>query len=162
MTREQQPFPRQPGTYVLILSLARGRAIQVGRFGSFFFPVGAYLYFGSALGPGGLAARLRRHLALVGQELPGQPKRLHWHIDYLRQEADVTAVWWACSPTNLEHDWAALAGQLPGATMPVARFGASDCHCPSHLFHYELRPDRLLFHQTLAQNLACWPPPDSQ
>jgi len=50
-----------PGTYLLLLRLEEDREIEIGRLGSLFFPRGYYLYVGSAMGPGGLVARLARH-----------------------------------------------------------------------------------------------------
>ena len=51
----------EPGTYALLLRLDKQERITVGKLGTFDFPVGYYLYVGSALGPGGLRARLARH-----------------------------------------------------------------------------------------------------
>jgi len=51
----------EPGTYALLLKLDKQERITVGRLGTFDFPAGYYLYVGSALGPGGLQARLARH-----------------------------------------------------------------------------------------------------
>ena len=76
-------LPRLAGTYVLMLGLPRLATIGVGRLGHFQFPVGWYAYAGSAHGPGGLAARISRHLRV--------PKPLHWHVDYLRQAASEVA-----------------------------------------------------------------------
>jgi Uri superfamily endonuclease len=116
------------GSYALLLHLAEVERIQVGRLGEWQFAAGYYLYLGSALGPGGLAARLRRHLVVE--------KRPFWHVDYLRCRSLVVAVWYAEEPVRHEHTWALAAGQLPGATIPVPRFGASDCRCPAHLIHF--------------------------
>jgi Uri superfamily endonuclease len=88
---------------------------------------GAYIYVGSAFGPGGLRARVSRHLR--------RNKKIHWHIDYLRQELPVLAVWYAEGDTTLEHTWAKAIGACNLASMPVPGFGASDCRCASHLFY---------------------------
>jgi hypothetical protein len=80
---------------------------------------------GSALGPGGLAARIAHHVRPVAKP--------HWHIDRLRRAAQVVAVWYTVGNTHLECLWAAaLAGQA-GAGRPIRGFGASDCRCPGHL-----------------------------
>ena len=50
------------GTYALLLHLDSQRRIAVGRLKEFDFPAGHYVYVGSALGPGGLGARIGRHL----------------------------------------------------------------------------------------------------
>ena len=49
-------------TYGLVLQLEKPREIVVGWMGRFIFPAGYYLYVGGALWPGGLEARLARHL----------------------------------------------------------------------------------------------------
>jgi len=48
----------KPGTYALILSCASNARIQVGRLGTMRLQRGYYVYLGSALGPGGLRARI--------------------------------------------------------------------------------------------------------
>jgi Uri superfamily endonuclease len=139
-------FPSQKGTYGLLLHLSRPQQITVGRLGDFAFAAGYYLYLGSALGSGGLAARLKRHWRAE--------KGPFWHIDYLRQVGEITAVCWLESPERHEHGWAAAAQQLPGATIPVPRFGASDCRCPAHLFHFEQLPDLRLLSDHLSLKLT--------
>jgi Uri superfamily endonuclease len=128
------PLPAGKGSYALLLWLGSAERVQVGRLGERLFAAGYYLYLGSALGPGGLAARLRRHLSL--------DKRPFWHVDYLRRVTTVTAVWYHEGPARLEHAWALAASQLPDATTPVPRFGSSDCRCPAHLVYFgERSPD---------------------
>ncbi len=121
------PLPAGKGSYALLLHLAEPAWIEVGQLGRWPFAAGHYLYLGSALGPGGLAARLRRHLSPV--------ERPFWHIDYLRRQAVVTAVWVQQGPARLECTWATLAAQWPDVTIPVPRFGASDCRCAAHLVY---------------------------
>lgn len=116
-----------PGTYALFLELARPARIRIGRLGTFFFPSGHYIYVGSALGPGGLRARLERHLR--------RRKKLHWHIDYLLARAKTIAVRQEPSGERLECVWARNYVKHPGVTIIVPGFGASDCSCPTHLFH---------------------------
>jgi len=118
-------LPRENGTYALLLRLPADRDIRVGQLGPSRFTAGHYLYVGSALGSGGLAARLRRHLTAV--------KPSFWHIDYLRQAGMVTAVYYQTGAARRECVWATAVAQLPGATIPLPRFGASDCRCAAHL-----------------------------
>lgn len=125
-------IPPQAGTYILILHLASPVELRVGRLGISHFPVGWYSYVGSALGPGGLAARLTCHLR--------RRKRLHWHIDYLLAAAELTEIWWTVSPKRQECAWARVLSWLPGATALMPGFGASDCHCPAHLLYFDYRP----------------------
>ena len=117
----------QPGTYVLILSLAVPLALTVGRLGTFTLAPGRYAYVGSAHGPGGLRARVNRHLR--------QEKRLHWHIDYLTAALPIQHVYAVASAQKLECAWVRRLLALPGASVPIPGFGSSDCHegCPAHL-----------------------------
>ena len=62
-----------PGCYSLIIDLKRKKTIRVGKLGKAVFPVGTYVYTGSAMK--GLRARLRRHCT--------RRKKIHWHIDHL-------------------------------------------------------------------------------
>ncbi len=121
------------GTYVLVLCLKQPMTVQIGRLGIFSLPAGFYTYVGSAMGSGGLAARLGHHLKVS--------PRPHWHIDYLRQVAPIQEIWFLEAPARRECDWAALLGNLSGASVPIPRFGASDCHCSTHLYRFENRPD---------------------
>jgi len=133
------------GTYALLLRLDNACNVLIGAFGAFNFPAGWYLYLGSARGPGGLPARLTRH------RRRGH-KRFHWHIDYLRAVAALVEIW---SGLGEECDWVAAAAALPAAEVIVPRFGASDCHCPAHLFHYPRRPAVAELETRLQLVLAC-------
>lgn len=130
--RRAGPPPLGAGTYLLLLCLDQAQVLRVGGLGGHPFPAGHYLYAGSALGPGGLQARLRHHL--------GFADRPHWHVDYLRQRAALEEVWYSEQTRRREHDWASLTQQLPGAVALVAGFGSSDCRCAAHLVHLEARP----------------------
>ncbi len=127
-------LPAAPGTYALIMRLAAPATIQVGQLGAFCFAAGVYAYIGSAHGPGGLRARLARHLRAE--------KKRHWHIDYLAEHTTISEVWAAASAERLECAWANTLGALPGVEQCAPRFGASDCACPAHLFWL---PERALF-----------------
>ncbi len=123
---------KRPGTYALLLMSRARRTVQIGKCGSLQVAPGCYLYVGSAFGPGGIAARIAHHR----REAP----RPHWHIDYLRRALPLTECWFSFDPRHREHQWAEAAGRLLGASIPLARFGASDCDCPSHLFHFARPP----------------------
>ena len=123
-------IPPESGNYALHLTLADTQSLQVGRWGKFEFPSGEYVYLGSALGPGGLQARLSRHLRGDG--------RSHWHIDWLRAEAVVTGYYYLITNQRLECKWSQALINTPNASVPVPRFGASDCNnhespCLAHL-----------------------------
>lgn len=132
-----EDVPRLPGTYALILWVKEARWTQIGRLGEFRIPPGWLVYVGSARGPGGLSARLARHLR--------HPKPSVWHVDFLRPVARPTAIWWATGTDRWECLWAAALAQMPGASRPIPGFGSSDCHCPAHLFHFPEPPERELF-----------------
>lgn len=138
--------PREPGSYLLMLMLPGTAEIRVGRLGRIRFGPGWYAYAGSAMGPGGLAARLRHHL--------GPVQKQHWHIDYLRAEAKVMEIWMAVGPPSREHDWAAALAKSPRAGKCVRGFGCSDCRCPSHLLFFDHRPDEDLIRKKLGSGIA--------
>jgi len=130
---ETMPEPTaSPGTYALVLAAAKRKRISVGRFGTLDVRPGFYVYVGSALGPGGLAARIGRHAR--------QEKTLRWHVDYLRAVTDLVEVWFSPGRRRRECSWAGRLARMPGARTPMRGFGASDCGCRSHLFWFEDRP----------------------
>jgi len=110
------------GIYVIIAELPRAMDIQIGKRRKDHFESGFYAYVGSALN--GLATRLARHL--------GSRKSLHWHIDYLLNEAAVREVIYAHTSQKLE----CLIGYSLFRKLAVKPdFGCSDCNCTSHLFY---------------------------
>ena len=139
-------LPDRPGTYVLILHLPRPTTITVGRLGRFQFPAGWYAYAGSAHGPGGLAARVARHLR--------ESKPLRWHVDYLRAHARPIKVWYTEDHRRRECAWAAALSALPDAFIPAPRCGASDCRCPAHLIHFAAPPDLAAFTRVVGEPVS--------
>lgn len=121
-----------PGTYALLLQADRRQIVQVGRLGRLTVEPGCYVYVGSALGPGGMRARVGHHSRLAA--------RPHWHIDYLRRAATLRAVWYAYDSVRREHAWADIFARMPGASIPLPGFGASDCTCPAHLYFFSRQP----------------------
>jgi len=115
------------GTYLLLAKLDRSRQLCVGKLGIYPFPSGWYAYAGSAMGSGGLSARLARHLRAE--------KRMHWHIDYLLAAAELRASWHIVATARLECAWAGALMGLVNAQIIVRRFGASDCRCHAHLIY---------------------------
>ncbi len=126
-------LPADPGSYALILRLTVSQRLTVGRLGRGYFIPGIYVYFGSARGPGGLRARLGRHIRGGGKS--------HWHIDALRSVADVCGYCYISSQDThastlpIECLWSQAMAALPDSTVPMIKFGASDCRsgCPAHL-----------------------------
>ena len=123
-------LPSLPGTYALVLRFSKRLEIIVGKLGVLSVQAGYYVYVGSALGPGGLAARVGRHCR--------REKALRWHVDYLRAEAQIEEVWYATGKSHRECRWANVLCALPGASVPLTGFGASDCGCPSHLCFFNV------------------------
>ncbi|ADZ69815.1 GIY-YIG nuclease family protein [Polymorphum gilvum] len=121
---EAERLPALPGAYVLVLRLAEPVVVDLARQGAGRLLAGLYLYCGSARGPGGLRARIGRHLRA--------DKRRRWHIDRLSGIATEIA-----AAAFLEHGECALAAALQaefGAFVPMPGFGSSDCrHCVAHL-----------------------------
>jgi len=142
---DHDAFPTARGTYILWLHLHAPAHLTIGKRGHFDFAAGWYAYVGSAQGPGGLRARLKHHLSPV--------QKPHWHIDYLRAAAAVHHVWYLAATTNHEHNWAATLHAHPTMSVPVPRFGASDCRCPSHLFHVLAMPTLTWAHTTIDPGL---------
>jgi Uri superfamily endonuclease len=112
------------GAYLLALHLPR--AVPPGTTGrsSQFIDPGCHIYAGSAYGPGGLHARLRRHL--------NPAKTVHWHVDRLTTNADDMAA--LAVPDGRE---CRLVEALLGSRqfrIAVPGFGSTDCrNCEGHL-----------------------------
>lgn len=118
-----ETIPDRPGAYVLEIALDRPLAFKAARLRGT-LPPGAYGYAGSACGPGGLRARIARHLK--------RDKPIHWHADRITVAGHVTGI--AFAETAHECDLAARLTALPGAAIPLAGFGSSDCRrCEAHL-----------------------------
>ncbi len=124
-------LPTAPGAYALEIRLARPLKLPVAALGLPRLRPGRYVYLGSARGPGGLRARVRRHLKAR--------KITRWHVDHLTARASVAAVVSRAGSSECGMVRALLAA--PGVAVPVAGFGSSDCRdCPAHLL---LVPDDL-------------------
>lgn len=131
------PLPAHPGTYVLLLRAREpGHDVTIGKLGTLPLDGAWYAYVGSAFGPGGLRARVGRHLR--------EGKSPHWHIDHLLPAVRVEAVWFSTRPEKREEAWVEALRSVPGAGVPLRGFGAGDCGCEGHLVRLPSRPDREL------------------
>ena len=131
---------KSPGTYILLLKLTECQNLTIGRSRSVQFEAGLYVYVGSALGPGGLAARLGRH---ARSNLASDGVRKHWHIDYLLPHVDLLGALVIADRKRYECQWAAWVAQVSEAS--VDGFGASDCKCRGHLFYLGNSLDEVSF-----------------
>lgn len=101
------------GAYILLLR-SSGVSLRVGALGIVELPEGVLAYVGSARGPGGLGARVKRHFR--------KGKVLRWHIDYLTEELDVP-----CALALPGEDESHLSNILKSVGRPLAKgFGCSD------------------------------------
>lgn len=139
MLVEKAIIPAQPGTYALLLHSEKPARLKVGSLGVLRVEPGWYVYVGSALGPGGLCGRLNHHLK--------QPSHPHWHVDYVRSVMEIIEIWYTVSDKRLECEWAQQFGTHANVTIPLKKFGASDCNCLAHLFYgeYERLQAKLMF-----------------
>ena len=121
-------IPALPGAYVLAISLSKLVMVSICREPPAALAPGCYLYCGSAKGPGGLAARLARHMR--------HGKAIRWHVDGLTEAGTVLGAW--TFPGGDECDLVAALSHLP---VPIEGFGSSDCRrCRSHLLHADRVP----------------------
>ncbi len=115
-------LPATAGAYVLYFTIESPRRLAIRSLGNPLLTAGAYVYCGNAHGPGGLRARVMRHLA--------PDKRRHWHVDYLAvSECRAVAIQSGSSECGLVDGFLAAGGRvlIPG-------FGSSDCRrCLAHL-----------------------------
>ena len=120
-----------PGTYLLLLACKRAAVLSIGRLGVMATRPGYYLYVGSAFGPGGIRARIRHHAR--------QAVHPHWHLDYLRAQADVVDAW-CVFDAHHEHEWARALMNDKDSAPALEGFGSSDCSCLTHLFYRQRKP----------------------
>lgn len=114
------------GAYVLMILLKSRAKLKPGRLDEALLDEGIYAYVGSALAPASLPRRVARHIT--------KEKKLKWHIDYLltSPEASVEAVVAAEAHRRVE---CTIVSRLMrgGFKQAIAKFGSSDCSCPTHL-----------------------------
>ena len=116
-------MPDWPGAYALLIAVDRARPFGRGAKTGTVAP-GWHIYAGSAYGPGGVRARLKRHF--------DPEKRPHWHVDGLTVGAASLA---ALAFRNGNE--CALVAKLRAVScfaVEAPGFGGSDCRrCPAHL-----------------------------
>lgn len=125
--RDADKVSRERGAYLILLALDRPVGLAIRAFRGIAVPSGQYIYAGSACGPGGLRARIARHLR--------RDKSRHWHIDNLTTAAsDIAAI---AVPAGDECALVEILLESGEHRQPIAGFGSSDCHtCISHLLAF--------------------------
>ena len=122
------------GTYLICIHLLESAQIKYGKKFSFKFPVGDYVYVGSALGNSGsstLLNRVKRHVKNPKE------KRNQWHIDYFlaSRKTYIQSLYIIPSEIRLECQIAQELSQISDHT--INDFGSSDCDCNGHLFYFK-------------------------
>jgi histidyl-tRNA synthetase len=118
-------LPAAPGAYVLEFHVPTSVDVRVGRLGAISLGPGRLRYYGNARGPGGLRARVLRHLEPGG-------RASHWHIDELTRAVPVARFWIDLEGRECE----LVARDLDSGNWRIAveGFGSSDCRrCRAHL-----------------------------
>ena len=115
------------GAYVLLLRIDHAVVFGLRGRAPVSLEPGWLVYAGSARGPGGMQARLRRHFR--------KDKVLHWHVDRLTRAAgEIVAV-----PLSDESECGIIDRllQSPKFVVAVRGFGNTDCGmCETHLLRY--------------------------
>ena len=115
---------------MLLIKVEEDTVIETRGGRIFYIPRGTYLYVGSAKGPGGLRARIKRHLRRHG-------KRLFWHIDYLLNtgKADVEKIYYrVVEEKDVDYE-TIISRKLAMELDYIPGFGCSDKRGDqSHLF----------------------------
>ena len=119
------------GCYCLTIHLRENSKIKIGKkLGYIDFDEGYYVYVGSAMNS--LTGRIRRHLS--------DEKKLHWHIDYLLKNTEITDVIYNESNKKIECE---LSQYISSKASGIKGFGCSDCKCESHLYYFKNRNEAI-------------------
>jgi Uri superfamily endonuclease len=131
--RKTQPNGPQGGAYLLHLYVKSPLALNVGALGAVNLPSGYYVYVGSA--QKSIAGRIGRHTRLA----ESKAGKLHWHIDYLLVHPETLLIRTDKLSDLRECSLAKRISSMPGASIPVPGFGATDCRsgCGAHLFRID-------------------------
>ena len=111
-------------SYQLFIIVTKEIELKVGKLGKCIFPIGSYVYTGSA--KKNIDKRIERHLS--------KKKNLHWHIDYLLNSDAVQII----NIKKSRMTECSLNKKTKG-TIIINGFGSSDCDldCKSHLKYKE-------------------------
>jgi Uri superfamily endonuclease len=130
MNTQPSPHSVGGGAYALHLKVKRTVTLHAGAIGAITLHSGYYVYVGSARKS--IEVRVSRHRRLAETKTG----KLHWHIDYLLIHPDVELIGQEAFAGYPECGIAKRIASLKSTTVPVSRFGASDCRsgCGAHLF----------------------------
>jgi Uri superfamily endonuclease len=128
--RRAATLPGDKGAYLLLIRLTTAARAPQSLAPGGSLPRGLYVYCGSARGPGGIAARVGRHMRTE--------KGLRWHVDYLTtRAASVRAL---AFPGGDECDLLYRVLGMDGVSVPLPGLGATDCaSCPAHVLRADGR-----------------------
>jgi Uri superfamily endonuclease len=119
-----EDLPGTAGAYALVIELPDAVDLPASGLGGITLTPGCYVYAGSAHGPGGIRARVARHLK--------KAKTRHWHVDNLTTVAKTIQPVAFTGGTECAIISALM--NSGGFEIPVPGFGSSDCKtCRSHL-----------------------------
>ncbi len=127
---DSESLPPAPGAYLLLARLSTPLSLRIRTLPPVILAAGRYVYAGSARGPGGIRARVGRHLR--------RGKRPHWHIDHLTEAAaELQAI---AVPGGDECALIDALLAVGDCEVALAGFGSTDCRaCPGHLLRLQDR-----------------------
>ncbi|MEZ0346091.1 MAG: GIY-YIG nuclease family protein [Infirmifilum sp.] len=123
----------EKGVYALIINVQSSTLINFKGMPARLDP-GTYVYIGSAHGPGGVKARVRRHLK--------PEKKTKWHIDKVTTLPYAQIICVVCAETQSPECILTPHLEKHGFIHPLPGFGSSDCRrgCTSHFFKCNKNP----------------------
>ncbi|EHR77747.1 endonuclease [Thermococcus litoralis DSM 5473] len=127
------------GSYLLVIYLERDANIRT-KAREFHLKKGYYIYVGSAMNS--LEKRVARHFR--------KKKRLHWHIDFLLQRAQLLSAYLIPSEERIEEELSRIVGKV---FQGVEGFGASDVKVKTNLYYSATPPDGTICNILNSRNL---------
>ncbi|USS40534.1 DUF123 domain-containing protein [Thermococcus aggregans] len=128
------------GSYILVIYLDRDTKIKT-KAREFYLKKGYYIYVGSAMNS--LEKRVERHFK--------KEKRLHWHIDFLLQKAQLLSAYLIPSEERIEE---MLSRTIGAVFQGVEGFGASDLSVKTNLYYSKHPPDGTICNILNSNNLG--------
>ncbi len=129
------------GCYCLIIEVNKNQYLKIGKKLKIDFKKGYYVYVGSAMN--NLESRVKRHLS--------KTKKLHWHVDYLLKNNEITEVIYNLDK-KVECD---ISQKLAKNNTFIKDFGCSDCDCESHLYYFKSKKAAIEEVKNAYSSIAC-------